>query len=548
MAYVDICIVGSGFGGAISAARLARYFRESGSGRTVRVLEKGNDWSGRFDPDSLGGELNAQGNRFKQSLKLDYYSQIVNTHTDVDGWRDGAPTCSVVSGKGVGGGSNVYLGIKLRAHTETFELMRDGRRLWPSIYSRESLAPQYDRCEETFRVHPIHWTDQDAPHWQLATKRDYVFAEGCAAIGATAVPLKAASVNDANEGWWSQGQRFEGRQNLTLNYLREAQEYGAEICSNCEVESIHPDGNGYTVEYTDHRYGGDSVSLDCKILIIAAGAVGSTGLLMKSADEFRSARQLNEDHLGKHLSANGDYGVVGIVGERYSVEGHKGKPMAVFTPSFWKEHKFLIIPFFAPAMPMAFGQPASLVMPEDPDAVGRWSTSARRGPDGVPERQWGQSYKDTLKQFGSRIMTMAAVGLDECEGEVTVGFNGKVGVKWEETNPDTTERYWNVAIQKMREIYRALDGELFLDAYRDKGHVIITHPLGGCRMAEDARDGVVTPSGEVWNNRNLFVIDGSVIPSALGVHPSLTISAVAESIWDRILSGDEESIEDRLAV
>src|SRR6266536_1922679 len=55
-------------------------------------------------------------------------------------------------------------------------------------------------------------------------------------------------------------------------------------------------------------------------------------------------------------------------------------------------------------------------------------------------------------------------------------------------------------------------------------------PLGGCTMSDDASEGVVNEFGEVWNYPNLYVFDGSIIPTALSVNPSATISALSERI------------------
>jgi cholesterol oxidase len=63
------------------------------------------------------------------------------------------------------------------------------------------------------------------------------------------------------------------------------------------------------------------------------------------------------------------------------------------------------------------------------------------------------------------------------------------------------------------------------------------HPLGGCAMSDDPTVGVVDANGEVRGLANLFVIDGAIIPSALGVNPSLTIAAVAERIADVLING-----------
>src|SRR6185503_13838913 len=124
-----------------------------------------------------------------------------------------------------------------------------------------------------------------------------------------------------------------------------------------------------------------------------------------------------------------------------------------------------------------------------------------------------------------------------------------IEVRWGETDA-ATEARWSTAVEAMRRIYEALGGEMFLDQYRAEGRVSTAHPLGGCRMAErDAADrGLVDPWGEVFGNPNLFVVDAAIVPAALGVNPSLTIAAVAESIADRLVRGDgTRALDERLA-
>jgi cholesterol oxidase len=59
-------------------------------------------------------------------------------------------------------------------------------------------------------------------------------------------------------------------------------------------------------------------------------------------------------------------------------------------------------------------------------------------------------------------------------------------------------------------------------------YLVTPHPLGGCNMGVSAADGVVDHKGEVFNYRNLFVLDGAIVPEAVGVNPSRTIAALAE--------------------
>jgi cholesterol oxidase len=549
MAFRDVVIIGSGFGGAVMAARLGEAAKAAGGKAKILVLEKGEDHSGAFDPKSTGGPLNAQGNRFRHSLAPASSGKVAQLFTDTVGaYKVGTPSMNVIAGIGVGGGSNAYDGVSLRAPTEAFDQARDGRRLWPALYSRAALGPYYAKVEEMLHVHRLAWTDAKVPHWQLATKRDFVFADGCRKIGATAVPLKLADEDDANEGWWNQGQRFSGRQNLSKNYLATAQGAGVELWSGCEVDQILPTATGYVVSGTDRRTAtAVRFELECTLVVVAAGAVGSSGLLLRSKPAFTQRRALDPANmLGKQVSGNGDYGVTGVVGKAYefAVEGHKGKPMSSFCPSFWREHQFILIPFYAAPLYLSLGQPSTLLPAKDPLALGRASTTLEDG-----ARDWGLPFKQTLKSFGPRMLTMGCLALDACEGEVRLGRGG-VGteVAWAETT-DATERRWSAAVDAMRRIYDALGGEMFLDGYRKDGTVSTAHPLGGCRMAEASEPsrGVVDPNGEVFGNPNLFVVDAAIVPSALGANPSLTIAAVAESIAERLVLGTgTKSFADRL--
>ncbi len=179
----DVAIVGSGFGAAVMAARIGRFLRTAAPTRTVLVLEKGDDPTGQFDARSNGGPLNAQGNRFRHTLAPDYLAGVAELHSDPLGEVEGsAPSMTVAAGRGIGGGSNVYCGVSLRAPQVSFDQVRGGHRLWPPGYSRAALDPWYQVVEQELRVRQLSWTDAAAPHWQLATRRDLVFAEGCRRI------------------------------------------------------------------------------------------------------------------------------------------------------------------------------------------------------------------------------------------------------------------------------------------------------------------------------------------------------------------------------
>lgn len=530
----DVVIIGSGFGGAVIASRFAQALAPSK--KTVLVLERGQDHTGAFDPGSAGGPVNSQGNRFLQSLSPGYTANITRLYTDSDNsFKSGAPSLNVVTGQGVGGGSNAYDGVSLRAPSVAFDQTRDGARLWPAVYSRAALNPYYDKVEAELKVAQVQWTSANAPYWQLATKRDYVFAEGCNRIGAAAAPLKLADSNDANEGWWNQGQRFEGRQGLTKNYLKDALAAGVAFLSGHEVTRIQKSAEGYIVSGNDNRSGASiDFSVECRMLVVASGAVGSSGILLNARNEIPQLSDMSS--IGKHLSSNGDYGVSGSIGNDFghAVEGFKGKPMSSFCPTFFAQHQFILIPFYAAPLYLALGKPSALVRAES-DSFARGTVGIGIGDDGLVEREYGTTFKTRLKTFGDNMLTMGCLAFDDGEGEVVLGRLG-TEVRWRETS-DATSARWSVAFDAMRKIYVALGGEVYLDSYRRDGTVNTAHPLGGCAMSDDPAIGVVDANGEVRGLSNLFVVDGAIIPAALGVNPSLTIAAVAERIADVLING-----------
>jgi choline dehydrogenase-like flavoprotein len=140
---VDVCIVGSGFGGSIAAWRLAELYRAAGEdpGRIV-VLERGRRF-GHTD--------------FRQSMDIEHLSRVYGL---IQG--QGA---QVLVGNLVGGGSNLYLAASLRAPTEIFERTdhhpTDGppRRMWPERISRKSLNRFYGRAEAALRVSQPGWNE-----------------------------------------------------------------------------------------------------------------------------------------------------------------------------------------------------------------------------------------------------------------------------------------------------------------------------------------------------------------------------------------------------
>ncbi|MFQ6079949.1 MAG: GMC family oxidoreductase N-terminal domain-containing protein, partial [Thermodesulfobacteriota bacterium] len=284
---VDICIIGSGFGGSITAARLSE-----GSDRNIVVLERGKRWSGEVleNGEQRGGEV------FQQSQDTKYLLQL---YEDIKG--DGI---FIGLGKGVGGGSLIYSSMCFRAPTSIFEHEDDhGRRMWPDCYTRDELDEFYGIAESTLKVVQLRWKaggGEENP-WDLVSKRDGVFAEACDRLGKTCDPARVSLEKCHNCGWCSTGCKFDKKQSLILNYVPMAEKNGVEFRVECEARLVRPIWGGYQVMYKDLR-AGEWKMIRAEIVIVAAGTIHSPALLLRS----KGYLPLLSDHVGRHLSGNGD--------------------------------------------------------------------------------------------------------------------------------------------------------------------------------------------------------------------------------------------------
>src|SRR6266511_558326 len=217
---VDVCIVGSGFGGSIAAWRLAELYRAADTEPSVVVLERG---------------LRMGHKDFRQSMDVDHLSNVYGL---IQG--EGA---QIVIANLVGGGSNLYLAASLRAPHETFERHDarpdDGprRRMWPKAISRKTLNPYYARVERGLRVAPTPWN--------RVSKSGGIWAAMLREAGYTCdrVPTAISPERCVNAKWCYTGCIFGAKNSLITNYLASAERQGVEVRPLVQVNSIAPSGS-----------------------------------------------------------------------------------------------------------------------------------------------------------------------------------------------------------------------------------------------------------------------------------------------------------------
>lgn len=495
----DALVIGSGFGAAAPALRLAE------AGLTVTMLEKG---------PNVGPGLYRQTQDPKYLTK--YLKGLGSEHLDL------------VYAEALGGGSGFYEMVSLRTPTVAFaQRDSDGRLLWPSGVTRETLDPYYDRAEAMLRVEQIR--AEDVP------RTGQVFALMMARLGYSCDRARYAVRNCLSSGFCVTGCIYGAKQSLHVNYLPQIAAAGADIV--CEAEALgirelpatlargHQTGGPIVPRYAVRcRIGGEQgrvVEYRAGIVVLGGGTVGSARLLLAS----RAGLPNLSDQVGRNIAFNGSVKAAGILpddlpdGDMYSGRSHPGMISYEFL-----ESRGITISAAKP-LPVPMIATARLRMPDLSAATGWWGT------DNV----------ELMGQVRHRLMILFTMGLTPPVGELTLDSTGAAHLSVTRL-PELTryERETEALLHSI--LVRSGCRSVAVDAVTRTGmpqsgtSFSTAHQTGSCRMSDSPRTGVVDARGEVHGHPGLFVSDGAAIPSSLAVNTSLTILANAERIADGIVA------------
>jgi len=498
----DVVVIGTGFGGAIPGYYLAA------GGAGVVMLERG---------PRLATE------DFTHNLQLGTFTRIVD---DIRG--DGV---DVIAGNCVGGSSVIYFAASLRAPSFVFERTGTlGRRLWPASISRRALNPWYRRVERTLPVSQQSWDDVPYPGG--------VWAAACARAGHTCnpVPVAVDLARCTNCNWMVNGCRFGAKRSMLLNYLPAAEACGTDIRPLHEVQSIGPastSGYRYAVSYLvldpdDYRVATGSGTIEEKLVILAAGAMGTPVILQRSAAALGGMPAA----VGRYFSPNGDRVTLALLDEGkvtellglerapgVAYEGYAiGKPIGSMTfdyldPSAAEFTRFSLQQIYFP--------PITNILPED-------------GVDAAPV--WFGVDKKALTARWRSWLTVLAMTEDANEGVfgapppsgnfVRIAPAAGLGQLAFHTAPET-QRGWDASDAAMKTVVEK-DGLARHLLWKGTPNVQSAHPLASCRMGDDPATSALDDQHELRGHPGLFVTDASSAPTSLCVNPSLTIAALAE--------------------
>lgn len=514
----DVIVIGSGYGGGVSAYHLARL------GKSVALLERGREFA--------TGDFPAKFSELKNQLRIVNAGRSHGSETALFDVRIGRDM-HVISGCGLGGGSLVNGGVTLRPDKRVFD-----DPVWPqALRTDPNLETGFERARQWLR--PAHYDDAAA----LAKFRALDRAAKDLGYISSKTPLAVSFQDTTNPAGVAQpactlcgdccgGCNVGAKNTVAMTYLPDAANHGAEIFTEIDVRWIEKaeDGSWCVVCRPTEmdREGLEVTRLTSDAVIISAGTLGSTEILLRSRERGLSC----SDRLGHGFSANGDIIAFGYgATERINAIG-VGHPARVAIDDVGavvtghieiRDQQNLenelyveegVLPSaLAPMLPVLF-------LPD-----GRLLGALKSLINGVYHGPF------------AHLQTYFAVSHDTAGGTLYL-------------ENDAIQLSWPGA--KDQPVYQRLDKILLEIVGHAGGHYVknplaktavgnkpaTAHPLGGCIMAETASEGVVNHKCQVFDpspdkssdtiHDGLYVIDGSVIPRSLGVNPLFTITALSE--------------------
>jgi cholesterol oxidase len=532
----DVLVIGSGFGGAITACRLAQ------AGRSVCILEKGKRWN-RFDFPRGPGEVSKSAIADERNPTSSNGFIEYRTFKNID----------VIQGTGVGGGSLHYFNVHIQPPEFIFDLPS-----WPTGINLKQLTPYYNLAADMLAANEITDTkDRDIP------KRTQVFEDAVNSLGLKPerVPIcvrlednYADSLPPCDHcGNCLLGCHVHAKNTLDLNYIAMAKAHGAVVLAQHEALNITPDAQGYSVTCRDlsappaDQPASTLRKFRAQQVIVAAGTLGSNELLLRCKYKSRTLPRIS-NKLGQGFSGNGDFLLAGTHYQSRIVDPGRG-PSITSSVGFNKQNKQYI---FIEDL----GYPDPFIWYFN-NMIPTWGR-IRHGAQQV-KRYLSEAFGTGLnfqmealldQGFMTNFLPYLGMGTDAADGKLSLDKQGNIRVHWSirQSLPMFKEM-----IQHMKDLSKASGGK-FINSLLWKTpflglpfHKTLTaHPLGGCAMSDSPQEGVCNDCGEVWGYKGLYVADGALMPAAIGVNPSATISAIAERVAFQILHQRELHSNDAL--
>ncbi len=507
---VDFCVVGTGAGGGVLTQRLAR------AGFSVVALEAGN-WHDS-EHDMVSDEAG--------SARL-YWNDL-----RITGGEEPLELGANNSGRGVGGSTIHYAGFCPRFHPSDFRVRTlDGVASdWPMTY--EDLEPYYAAMEREYPVSGPAAYPWGKPHGYpyaalQAGTAGQKLVEGCVALGIPVVAggpvaIPAGRVGKRPHcimrGFCLLGCKVGAKSSTLVSHIPDAIEHGAEVRAGCMAYEVPVDDAGRVtgVRYYRTLEGGRVVEEEqrARAVVVAGYAIESPRVLLNSRSSAFPDGLANASGLvGKFLMAQAGPVVWGRFDQ--TIRQYKAPPACALTEEFYETD---------PRNDFVRGYALQTVSPL-PIAMSHLIAE-----DGT----FGEELVSRMQDYNhyAAIGVLGEILPDE-RNFVSIHPTAKdqfgIPVSYVHFNLfENDRRMMEAGIRRAREVLTA-SGATETHAVRRYAHLV-----GTCRMGFTPRDSVVDAWCRTWDVPNLFVCDGSVLPTQGSANPALTISAIAARTADWI--------------
>jgi choline dehydrogenase-like flavoprotein len=499
---VDLAIVGAGAGGGTLAQRLAR------RGWKVVVLESGPFW----DPDR------------------DWVSDEAGSHKlywtapRVTGGGDPVQLGKNNSGHGVGGSMVHYAGYCPRFHPSDFEVRtRDGvGEDWPISYW--DLKPHYERLELELPVSGDHWPWGD-PHRYPHTAHPVAGGAERAWVGARklGIEIRVGPVGITNgafgnrphciyRGFCLQGCKVNAKASPLVTHIPDAIAHGAEIRADSMVTQVEIDESSGRVTGVRYVRDGQERFQRAEAVAVAGYSIETPRLLLNSTSKrFPHGLANGNDQVGRCVMVQGAPQVAGRFPEEMRM--YKAPPPEISSEQFYEtdEHRG-----FARGFSIQTVGPLPIEWAQHVLAHGHWGPALRE-------------YMRDYNHWYTLGVLSELLPLPENRVTVTHDFTDQYGLpvaRMDYTQCENDRKNIAFAKQTLHDVFAAAEAQdvLVIDRY--------AHLVGGCRMGSDPERSVVGADHRAWEVPNLFVADGSVMPTQGSANPALTIMALASRLAD----------------
>lgn len=489
----DVLIVGTGYGSAVAAERLAE------TGKRVLMLEMGMDWKNSGIPFSKMAWAEKQSTWLRNTTVAPFanFRSIAKFTGVLD--RVDFENVKIYHGRGIGGGSLANGGMSVTPKREYFE------EIFPNLNSEEFYTKYFPKANNGLGVNTI-------PEDFYQSSEYYQFSRIGEEEGQNAGYETIRVPNVYDYDYMQQEERGEveksaldgeviygnnhGKKDLTKTYIKRALDSGnVSILALHKVELIRENNDGsYTLDVSFINTKGETIEqkqFNTQKLILGAGSVGTTKLLLKS--EAKGTLTNLDNSIGENWGNNGNT----MCGRNFTApRGAKQSTMPAAGIDGWSEN---IDAIFAEIAPLPVGM---------------------------------ETYT-ALYLIINRVPVKGSFSYNSVED--------KLELDWGDANNAHMVENAENFIQEMNDVNGGTRAGLLFD--NGIGKDICYHPLGGCVLGESTDE-----FGRLKNHENIYVLDGALIPATIGVNPYVTITAIAEYCIENIIEQDINSFNNSVEI